>query len=510
MPSSLSPRRHNPANTNPKSVIGPQAQREMAALFEDPVRMSQLVFGHDLWPIQQQILRSVATNRWTSVKACHSSGKTFTAADAALWWITKNPNGIAVTTAPTWMQVEKLIWGEIRNTVASCKRILAYPQPNRTELQIGPNRYAVGISTNDGVRFQGWHGTILIILDEAPGVLPEIYESIEGIRAGGDVRILELGNPVIASGHFYESFTANRNNRALFTISAFDTPNLHGLSLTYPGIDGEPVTVGSGRDLLTLSEEELDQNSRPYLTSRRWVKEKYEEWSVDSPLFQARVLGNFPMQSDDALISLAWLEQARNRIFPEDPSGDVFYGIDVAGPGEDETVLVRRVGNTVTKLKAFSTPDPRGAVLRELAEDMRVHRLKADSVRVDSAGIGYGFALHLEDHGIPVKRINVGKAPTDLRDEHFVPYADLYDNLKAQLCWGLRLRLQRGEFAGLADDRAIAQLTSIRYSHNSRGKVQIESKEDARKRGVKSPDRAEAIMLCFADLPVREPRIRRL
>jgi hypothetical protein len=235
--------------------------------------MSRRVFCHDLWPIQQQILRSVATNRWTSVKACHASGKTFTAADAVLWWITRHRDGIAVTTAPTWMQVEKLLWGEIRNTVAGCRGRLSYPEPNKTELPIGPNRYAVGISTNDSVRFQGWHGTILIVLDEAPGVLPGIYEAIEGIRAGGNVRVLELGNPVIASGHFYDSFTANRKNRALFTISAFDTPNLQDLSLTYSGTDGRPVTVGSGRDLLSLSEEELDRNERSYLTSRRWVKE---------------------------------------------------------------------------------------------------------------------------------------------------------------------------------------------------------------------------------------------
>ena len=491
-----------------------QSQRNeyhaFASVFGDPVRMSRAIFRHDLWPVQQQILRSVAANRWTSVKACHASGKTFTAADAVLWWITRHRDGIAVTTAPTWMQVEKLLWGEIRNTVATCKRRLKYPPPSKTELSIGPNRYAVGISTNDSVRFQGWHGTILLVLDEAPGVLPDIYESIEGIRAGGNVRILELGNPVIASGHFYDSFTSKRKNRNLFTISAFDTPNLQGLSLTYPGADGRPVTAGSGRDLLSLPDDELDLNQRSYLTSRRWVKEKYEEWGVDSPLFQSRVLGNFPQQSEDALISLAWVEQARNRGVPETPSGDILYGIDVAGPGEDETVICRRVGDVITKLKAFSMSDPRGAVLAELREDLAARRLKPSSVRVDSIGLGYNFALHLKDNGVPVRMINVGEQPSPRSDEHFVPYADKFSNLKAQLYWGLRLRLQQGEIAGLTDDRTIAQLTSIRYSHNSRGRVQIETKEDARKRGVKSPDRAEAVMLCFADLPVLEPNIRRL
>jgi hypothetical protein len=477
-------------------------------VFEDPALMSRAIFRHDLWPVQEQILRSVAQNRWTSVKACHASGKTFTAADAVLWWITRHRDGVAVTTAPTWMQVEKLLWGEIHNTVADCKRRLSYPEPSKTELRIGPNRYALGISTNESVRFQGWHGRILIVLDEAPGVLPGIYEAIEGIRAGGDVRVLELGNPTVASGHFYESFTSKRANRSLFTISAFDTPNLAGVSLTYTGADGRPVKTGDGPDLLSLPDHELDRNQRSYLTSRRWVKEKYDEWGLDSPLFQARVLGNFPLQSEDALISIAWLEAARNREQDQEPTGDIFYGIDVAGPGEDETVICRRVGNTVTKLKAFSMPDPRGAVLAELKEDMRLKLLKPDSVRVDSAGIGYNFALHLRDNGVPVRMVNVGEAPSSLKDEHMVPYKEKFVNLKAQLYWGLRCRLEHGEFAGLTDERTMAQLSSIRYSHNPKGLVQIESKEDARKRGVKSPDRAEAVMLAFADIPAVEPRVR--
>ena len=64
----------------------------------------------------------------------------------------------------------------------------------------------------------------------------------------------------------------------------------------------------------------------------------------------------------------------------------------------------------------------------------------------------------------------------------------------------LRVRFEAGDVAGLVDERAISQLATIRYSYNARGQLVIESKEDARKRGVKSPDRAEAIMLAFADM----------
>src|ERR1035437_7572045 len=263
---------------------------------QDPVLFAKEMLCHETWSQQEAILRSVATHRRTAVKACHASGKTFTAAEATLWWITHRKSGIVVTTAPTMTQVERLLWGEIRNAVRTA--IIEYPEPSATSLNLGPKHYAVGISTNEGERFQGFHGDLLVILDKAPGVKPRIYDAIEGFRTGGDVRVLALGNPTIASGPFFDAFTKNREGWNLITISAFDTPNLKGLTL---------------EALLKLSEEELDDNPVPYLTTRRWVTEKYHEWGPNHPLWESRVLGNFPAQAEDALLSLTWLELAKIR-----------------------------------------------------------------------------------------------------------------------------------------------------------------------------------------------------
>jgi hypothetical protein len=120
------------------------------------------------------------------------------------------------------------------------------------------------------------------------------------------------------------------------------------------------------------------------------------------------------------------------------------------------------------------------------------YKTKLANVNVDTVGIGYGMALHLKDHGLPVTEINVGESSRDS-----VKYA----NLKAEYYWGLRMRAQSGDLAGLKDEKTIAQIAGIRYSHNARGQIVIESKEDARKRGVKSPDRAEAVILAFAERP---------
>ena len=401
------------------------------------------------------------------MKASHSSGKTCVAAATALWWLTRNREGIVVTTAPTWTQVERVLWGELHRMIAHAK--IAYPKPAATSLHLGPGRFAIGLSTNEGVRFQGFHGKVLVILDEAPGVLPAIYEAIEGIRAGGDVRVLALGNPVISSGPFYDAFTSSREGWSLITISAFDTPNLQGITV---------------EELLEMSEKKLDENPRPYLTTRRWVKEKYFEWGPGHPLWESRVLGNFPQQSEDALFSLTWLEQAKLRT---EGDGDLCAGLDVAGPGEDETVLCVRQGPRIILMNAWAGRDPRGDVLAALLP----FKSRLKEVNVDSVGIGYYMAQHLRDHGLPVTEVNVGEAPRD---------KDKYSNLKAELYWSLRLKAMSGDLAGLTDDKTIAQLAGIRYSHNSRGQIVIESKDEARKRGVKSPDRAEAIVLAFAEI----------
>lgn len=112
---------------------------------------------------------------------------------------------------------------------------------------------------------------------------------------------------------------------------------------------------------------------------------------------------------------------------------------------------------------------------------------------MDSAGIGYYMAKHLADLGFPAREVNVGHAASD---------AEKYANLKAEYYWGLRMRFQGGAVAGLKDERAISQLAGILYKHDARGRITIESKDEVRKRGVKSPDRTEAVMLTFAEQPL--------
>ena len=261
-----------------------------------------------------------------AVKGCYGSGKTFISAALVLWWVYAR-DGIALTTAPTGDQVRTQLWAEIHKAHGAARRPLP-GAPIQTELRCSPDVFAIGRSTDQGIRFQGYHGKrVLVVVDEAPGIGADIDEAIESIRASGDVRVLKLGNPTLTSGPFYAAFTAVRARWRAFTIDAFETPNLAGLDLAA---------------LLALPEGELDRNPRPYLVTRRWVRDRYVGWGEQSPLWQARVRGRFPTQGEDALIPLAWLEAAAA---PPEPTGAApVAGVDVAGPGEDETVLAVRQG----------------------------------------------------------------------------------------------------------------------------------------------------------------------
>lgn len=430
-----------------------------------------------LWDTQAEIIRAVATHPRVVVKACHASSKTYTGARVLLWFLARySPEAVVVTTAPTWGQVEKLLWGEVHSALARSR--YPFPEATLTGLKMGPKRYAYGLSTSvtksdEGVKFQGIHAeNVLIILDEAPGVDPKIWTAIEGARAGGNVRILAIGNPTISSGPFHDAFTLGRDGWKTFTISAFNTPNLRGIDLT---------------ELISPQfEKELDNDACPYLTKRRWVKEKYFEWGPGHPLWESRVLGDFPKQSEDALLSLSWLEAAKNRDEKPLANAKLTAGIDVAGPGEAETSLTIRRGGHILHHQQWPISDPRG----EIVSILNQYKGALSAVNVDAVGIGWYIYEHMKDLKFPAFPIIAQAPPGD---------SEKYKDEKAEYYWGLRMRFAEGDISGLSDEKTIGQLASIRYKHNARGQVEIESKEDALKRGVKSPDRAESIMLAFAD-----------
>lgn len=468
---------------------------------EDPVDFAEQFLGEDLWDTQRDMLRSVVANTWTSVKACHSSSKTRTAAYLVLWWLTRyQKEAMVVTTAPGQRQVKGLLWREISWLVKNrCRGLI--PEPVGANLQISEKRFAMGFtaridSTDEAVRWQGPHSeNTLIIIDEAPGVPGQAYAALKGIMASGHCRVLELGNPTVPTGNFYESHTAKRDLRNPITISVFDTPNLRDLGIPARARSDEEL-----KPLLELSDDQLDDNARPYLATRRWVRDCWRDWGP-SPLWDGRVLGEFPQQSTHALIHLAWINQAIARDPIVKPTV-IHCGLDVAGPGEDETVLIARRSGHVISGNSWHVEEPTGEIKSALQHLHREHGCGL-VVNVDCVGIGYHMALrlaewaaefnrnHTAEKHIRIVPVNVAEAAVD---------SEQFANAKAEYYWSLRLMFHDGDISGLGNchEKLQGQLATLQYQHTTKGgKIAIESKREMVKRGLKSPDWAEALMLAF-------------
>lgn len=471
-------------------TITRQQRRRLARTLRDPVEFSRAWLRQQLWAKQVEILRAIAIpHARVAVKGCHKSGKTHDAANAVLWWLIQDPQAIVVTTAASMTSVRKQLWVRIGEAAAGSR--IAFPAPLETELRLGRENWALGLSTNKAERFQGFSGRkVFVVIDESPGVQAAIWEAIEGIRAGGDVRLLALGNPTVPGGPFYDAFNKDRGSWTTITISAFDTPNVRPhleLFNHQPGAltDAELVAF-----LEALPEEDLDAMPWPGLTSPRWVLEKWHEWGkAKNPLWDSRVMGRFPRQGAHSLIWLAWLEAAQHRELTPSPTDALAAGIDVAGPGKAETVLYVRRGPTQVALQSWTDPEPEGLVVRALAPYPEFRSGGPGVIRVDSAGIGYYFMLHLRELGFNAIGVNVGDPAHD--PTRFV-------NLKAELYWGLRERFEAGTVAGVVDETTIAQLATLQYRVTARGLIAMETKEELAARGVASPDRAEALMLSYA------------
>lgn len=455
-----------------------------------PPFFNEWILGGSFWSKQEEIILSVRDNRYTTVRACHDVGKTYIASRTALWFLYSHPQSIVVTTAPTMRQVENLLWRELRAAHEASRQPLG-GEPLKTRLDIAPDWYAIGASSGDPDKLQGFHaasGDILIIIDEAAGVNEDAFEAIEGMMTSEKARMLMIGNPTSDSGSFrasHHSWTyANKIH-----ISVFDTPNF---------VENGIKTV---EDLAEAKLDKVDIVS-PYLVSPRWAQEKIDTWGVDSPMFQARVLGNFPSQSVNTIIPLNYIELAyeKERIEKlKKKGGPLRIGVDPARFGNDETVITPRYGGYIPKQEIYSKEDTQATAGRV----MQYKTPRPVFIGIDVDGLGGGVYDKLHDERIDgiAEIYNNGKALPDATGLTFA-------NLASQLWWRARELFIAGELAIPKDDKLVMQLSTRRYKFTGRG-LTVESKDDwkARFKG-KSPDRADSLIYSLADILSTEREAR--
>ncbi len=214
-------------------------------------------------------------------------------------------------------------------------------------------------------------------------------------------------------------------------------------------------------------------------------------YGAESNAFRVRVLGEFPSGDDDTVIPLDLVIAAMEREIVLAPNTNEVWGLDVARFGSDSSVLTKRKGRLITgQQMIWQNLDLMQLCGRVVAEwESLEPKLRPIEILVDSIGMGAGVVDRLRELNLPVRGINVSESPST---------AGTYLNLRAELAYKVKAWLQGRDCQLPDDERLKTEMTSIRFKFSSSGKIQIESKEDMRKRGLDSPDRFDSLALCFA------------
>ena len=514
------------AEPKPKSIIrslaarkpvppSKDAIRNQRLIREDPVGFAARILGVRPWDKQRRILDAIAHNRSVAVRSCNGAGKTFTAAVVILWWLMSYDNAIVITTAPSERQVREILWRELRNLYIPIRDIVG-GKLTRTRLEFSPKRYAYGFSTNTEDRFQGFHsGNILVIVDEASGVDEFIYNAISGVTTSRNSKLLLIGNPHGYAGTFYNAFHKDRKQFETIHISAFDLPAFKDQGITEENIKDveypDPITddtdvIPAGNTVFparntVIPAEAGTQGNINYadsligLSSPQWALDLFNKQGPQSSVYQTRVLGQFPEEADDTLISLRDVEAAVKRQTQIPPETKPVMGVDVARFGNDKTVIVIRQGPRVLyidELRKSDIVNTTGAVVTAAL------RYKVKDIIVDEIGVGAGVLDNLKaDRRFNAQGLNGSNSPSN---------TEKYLNLRAEVFDGLRQRFADGDISIPNDPELISQIASLTYKYNARGQLQLESKDLIRSVGRQSPDKADAIALAFTSEIKTRPR----
>lgn len=436
------------------------------------------VLGSNLWRMQKTIAQSTFYFPRTTVRGCEAFGKTFVAARTGLAFLYNFPPATVITTAPTNRQVEDVLWREIR-LAFSQSRMALEGNITRKAIDISENWFAVGFATDEPERMLGYHNVnVLVIGDDAAGLSNEIYGAIENPLSTGNTHELLISNPTQSVGAYRDTFNSKLYKK--YHITAFDTPNLSAFGITQEDIESEEwLKKWNGQEL-----------PFPQLISPQKVSERYKEWGKGSYLYVVFILGDFPDAGVNNLCRLSDIESAMSReLEPKEYDKALkIAALDVARYGDDECCLAVRQGNKVLDTITWGHQESTYTAGRtaRLIKEYRPIR-----TYVDVVGLGAGvYDLLKKEIGSEYRILEFDSGKQALDKERYL-------NRRAEGFWEFNQKLTDGELDLPDNDKLKAQLADIRYTYTPKGLLQIESKEEAKNRGSKSPDVADAVMMTF-------------
>ena len=400
-----------------------------------------------------------------AVRSGHGIGKTAMMAWIILWYLFTHDKAQVPCTAPTSDQIHDILWKE-------CMKWIQLMPEELQKMYVWSTGY-IRMAGSEETHFAraktarkespeamaGIHSPyVLACIDEASGVPDEIFRVMEGAMTDIEILVFMISNPTRLMGYFHDAFYEDKKNWETLHFRNVDSP----------------------------------------LPNDNYNNRITEKYGLDSDEYRFMVLGEFPKSDSMDKSGYVPLLQETDLRFTTNNNliGEVRLGVDPSGEGDDSTLFVVRDG-----FKAVIRGEEKISTAKSIAAKtmtlMDFDNVKDSSTYIDNFGVGANVGVEIAyAMRKKVRCVNVGETQTDDQER--------YLNKRAECYWRLREWLMKGgELVGTIRDWK--ELLTIRYRRNMQGKLQIWSKDDMRKEGIQSPNKADALMLTFWDPESTKP-----
>lgn len=409
----------------------------------------------------EKALRGEAPKRIT-IKSGRGIGKDATLSWLILWWLFCYKDAQIPCTAPTSQQLYDILWKEISvwmNRMPKEIRLLYEWQTKHVRMVESPETWFARAQTarkETPEALAGVHGKyIFLTSDEASGVDDIIYKTAEGSLTGRDYFFIMISNPTRLTGYFYDSHNSDSKNWQCLTFNSEESP----------------------------------------IVEREFIDRIIEKYGKDSDEYRVQVQGLFPKEGlMDEKGYLPLLTESDITIIPDTNTfiGEKRMGIDCSGTGRNKSEWAVRDSFKLKIVAEEKVSTPKSIAERTL-NLLRHYRMWGNESWLDNLGEGANVAQeialvpNISEH---LKKINAVSFADEASD------GKRFLNKRAEMYWRLREWIKKGGQI-VKDSELVEQLLNIKYKINLQGKIQIMSKEEMRKEGIASPDKADAVALTF-------------
>lgn len=450
-----------------------------------------VAFAHDCinWPdnkgltfYQEEIISSLQEKKRASARGPHGLGKT-TLASVVLLAFALTRDGLdwkAPTTASAWRQLTKYLWPEIHKWSRRLKwdKIGREPFNTRLEMQSLNLKLRTGeafaVASDTPELIEGAHADhLLYIFDESKAIPDAVFDAAEGAFSGvGETYALAISTPGEPIGRFYD---------------------IHRHKPGYEDWWTKQVTLQDAIKAGRISQE--------------WAEQRKRQWGESSAVYQNRVAGEFAANDEDSVIPLSWIEAANQRWLELQESNEwgVFtsVGVDIGGGGEfsDKTVEALAFDRwKVKELRKFARGDVDTATMEEAGRIKGILDSLSGKAIIDGTGLGAGTYHRLREQGYTNAYSFVAQQAAEKLGDRLKDRTGEFEfvNKRSAAWWYMRELLDPvdGEKIALPpDDELTGELTTPKKRITSGAKIQVESKDDIKKRlKGRSTDSADAVI----------------